>query len=162
MCIRDSLGTRHTPEVCRRSPGRVHRHPLPAGPRPGHTATLCPVTRLHRALAVTGAAAATAALSACSFFSPVQTDNKYIPSDGVPVQMGAIAGRNLAVVAEKAGGAGTLTGAVLNQGDTQTQVGFLTREESEAGASVTSPVRLGGRESKPISGIVFALSLIHI
>jgi len=105
---------------------------------------------------VTGAAAATAALSACSFFSPVQTDNKYIPSDGVPVQMGAIAGRNLAVVAEKAGGAGTLTGAVLNQGDTQTQVGFLTREESEAGASVTSPVSLGGRESKPISGIVFA------
>ena len=45
---------------------------------------------------------------------------------------------------------------MLNQGDTQTQVGFLTREESEAGASVTSPVSLGGRESKPISGIVFA------
>ena len=112
--------------------------------------------RLHRALAVTGAAAATAALSACSFFSPVQTDNKYIPGDGVPVQLGSIAGRNLAIVAEKAGGPGTLVGAVLNQGDAQAQVGFLTRAESEAGGSVASRVSLGGRESKPIEGIVFA------
>ncbi len=111
--------------------------------------------RLHRVLAVTGAAAATAALSACSFFSPVQTDNKYIPADGVPVQLGTIAGRNLAVVAEKAGGPGTLTGAVLNQGDAQAQVGFLTREESEAGGAVKSPLSLGGRETKPIDGVTF-------
>ena len=55
---------------------------------------------------MTGAAAATAALSACSFFSPVQTDNKYIPADGVPVQLGVIAGRNLAIVADAAGGPG--------------------------------------------------------
>ena len=113
------------------------------------------MTRLHRALAVTGAAAATAALSACSFFSPVQTDNKYIPADGVPVQLGVIAGRNLAIVADAAGGPGALTGAVLNQGDAEAVVGFLTREESEAGASVNTRLSLGGRESKPITGVVF-------
>jgi hypothetical protein len=136
-------------DVSRTTPSR----PVEAG---SPSATLCPVKRLHRALAVTGAAAATAALSACSFFSPVQTDNKYIPGDGVPVQLGSIAGRNLAIVAEKAGGPGTLVGAVLNQGDAQAQVGFLTRAESEAGGSVASRVSLGGRESKPIEGIVFA------
>ena len=144
------------PPRCRRSPGRVPRHPLPAGPDPGHTATLWPVKRLHRALAVTGAAAATAALSACSFFSPVQTDNKYIPSDGVPVQLGVISGRSLAIVADKAGGPGALTGAVLNQGDKQAEVGFLTRGDSEAGASVDTSLSLGGHQSKPITGVVFA------
>ena len=53
-------------------------------------------------------------------------------------------------------GPGTLVGAVLNQGDAQAQVGFLTRAESEAGGSVASRVSLGSRESKPIEGIVFA------
>ena len=94
---------------------------------------------------MTGAAAATAALSACSFFSPVQTDNKYIPADGVPVQLGVIAGRNLAIVADAAGGPGALTGAVLNQGDA----------EAVVGASVNTRLSLGGRESKPITGVVF-------
>ena len=47
------------------------------------------------------------------------------------------------------------TGAVLNQGDAEAVVGFLTREESEAGASVNTRLSLGGRESKPISGVVF-------
>jgi len=113
------------------------------------------VKRLHRAIAATGAVAATAALSACSFFSPVQTDNKYIPADGVPVQMGAIAGRNLAIVSEKAGGPGTLTGAVLNQGDNDAQVSFLTRAQAEAGGTSTAVISLGGRETKPIQGVVF-------
>ncbi|MBK8470402.1 MAG: hypothetical protein WAR57_02860 [Candidatus Phosphoribacter sp.] len=111
--------------------------------------------RLHRALAVTAAAASTIALSACSFFSPIQTDNKYIPGDGVPAQLGLVAARNLAIVSERAGGPGALTGAVLNQGDGQAQVSFLTREDAEAGVAPASPISLGGREHKVVTGVVF-------
>ncbi len=114
-----------------------------------------PVMRLHRALAASGTAAATLALSACSFFSPVQTAEPYNPGDGVPAQLGAVAARNLVVVSDKAGGSGKLTGAVLNTGDASVQVSFLTREGADAKATPTGSISLGGRELKTITGVSF-------
>lgn len=110
--------------------------------------------RLHRALAVSAAAVSTVALSACSFFSPVQTDVAYNPGDGVPAQKGTVAARNLVLIAEQKGGPANLTGAVLNLGDQEVKVGFLTRIQSEAGQSAEL-FTVPGRGSVAISGVEF-------
>ncbi len=112
------------------------------------------MTRLHRALA-TGAAAVTATtlLSACSFFSPLQTDRLYNPADGVPVTIGDVTGVNLVVIAEREGGPGTLTGAVVNGGNQQVRVSFLTREASEQGEREGEPITLKARETRPLTDV---------
>lgn len=106
--------------------------------------------RLHRALAVVGVAASTAALSACSYLSPIQTDAPYNPSDGVSAKLGVVVARNLAIVSSAANGKGVLTGAVVNQGDSSVSVSFADAQSTEAGQ-----MSLGGRELKPISTVVF-------
>ena len=110
--------------------------------------------RLHRALAVTGASVvSTVALSACSFFSPVQTDQHYNPGDGVPGQSGSVIARNLVVVATKAGGSGALTGGLQNLGDAEVNVNFT----SAAQARTDKPITLKAREGKAISGVSVTL-----
>lgn len=121
---------------------------------------LPPVKRLPRALAVAGTAASiavsTVGLSACSFFSPVQTDRHYNPGDGIPAQMGSVVARNLVVVATKAGGPAALTGGLQNIGDTDVKVGFLTFAEKQAGGKPSSQITLKGRQGGPISGVTFS------
>ncbi len=103
--------------------------------------------RLQRALAVGGGAVSAVALSACSFFSPVQTDVQYAPSDGIPVQSGAIEGRNILVVADEVGGPATVTGGLINMGEETVTVEFRSPTTS-AGTITIKP-----REKKPISGV---------
>ncbi len=110
--------------------------------------------RLHRALAVTGASVvSTVALSACSFLSPVQTDQHYNPGDGVPAQSGAVIARNLVVVADKTGGPGALTGGLQNTGDSEVTVKFLTPTQSRTDKQIT----LKGREGTSITGVTITL-----
>lgn len=121
----------------------------------GCAARLATVKRLHPAVAALGAVGASLALSACSFFSPVQTEQPYNASDGVPATSGPVAARSLLVVSERAGGPGVLSGSVLNTTDEAATVGFLTRADAEAGLSATM-TPLPGRAQQQIKGVTFA------
>ncbi len=121
----------------------------------GCAARLAAVKRLYSAVAAVGAVGASVALSACSFFSPVQTETPYNATDGVPATSGAVAARNLIVVSETAGGPGTLTGSLLNTTDDASKFGFLTRAEAEAGTTATM-VALPGRAQLQVKGVTFA------
>jgi len=108
------------------------------------------VKRLHRALAAAGALASTAALSACSYLSPVQTDMPYNPTEGVSAKLGVVVARNLAIVSSAANGKGVLMGAVVNQGDSSVSVSFGAQPGVTAGS-----MDVGGRELKTITTITF-------
>lgn len=127
----------------------------PLGAEGRYAARLALVKRLHPAVAALGAVGASVALSACSFFSPVQTEKAYNAADGVPVTSGPVAARDLLVVAERAGGPGTLAGSLLNTTDDASKVGFLTRAEAEAGGAATM-APLPGRAQQNIKGVQFA------
>ena len=109
------------------------------------------VKRLDRAIAMTCVAASAAALSACSFFSPQTTEKPYNPSEGVAADLGPGAARNLFIVAEKAGGPGPLTGAVVNTGTSSVSVGF----ENKDGAAGGTKLSVGAREIATIKDVTF-------
>ncbi|WP_114905663.1 hypothetical protein [Ornithinimicrobium murale] len=68
-----------------------------------------------RRLAAAGfALVAALSLSACQISSPVTTDMNYDPADGVSVDAGDIAVRDLLVVSEGGGAAGVVSGLVVN------------------------------------------------
>ncbi|MCK0110792.1 hypothetical protein MWU75_01365 [Ornithinimicrobium sp. F0845] len=68
-----------------------------------------------RRLAAAGLALAAAlTLSACQMSSPVTTDMGYDPADGVSVDAGAMAVRDLLVVSEGDGAPGVVSGQVVN------------------------------------------------
>jgi hypothetical protein len=71
-----------------------------------------------RALAL---AAAVSALSACGYFSQTTTELDYNPSDGVSASIGDVGARNLLVVGNK-GSEGLVSGALINNGTTDTTV----------------------------------------
>lgn len=117
------------------------------------------VKRLPRAIAVTGATASiavcTVGLSACSFLSPVQTDQHYNPGDGVPAERGSVIARNLVVVANKAGGPATLVGGLQNIGEAEASVGFITQADAQSGAKPGKQITLKAREGTSIAGVSF-------
>lgn len=76
-----------------------------------------------RRLALTGLAAGAALiLSACQITSPVTTDMDYPPADGVSVDAGSIAVRDLLVVSEGNGSAGVVSGLVVNNASEAAEV----------------------------------------
>ncbi len=112
--------------------------------------------RLPCVLALAGTlAGATMAVSGCSTMSPLQTAVSYNPSDGTPATSGQVDARNLLIVAGEEGGPGTLSGYLVNNGDSPVRVGFQTRAESESNAPPNASVDLAGREATPITGITF-------
>lgn len=119
--------------VTRRSAGRAGRLP--------------PVKRLHRVLAATAVGASTVALSACSFFSPLQTAKPYAPGDGVSATSGAVRGVNLVVVSEAAGKPGAINGAIVNAGDQPVSVTFQSAE-----GATTAPISVPAKGSTKITG----------
>lgn len=68
-------------------------------------------------------------------WSPIQTDVPYEPSDGVPVDLGAVQVRGLVVIASAKGANGALSGAVINSGAGETRVAFSSAQAQ--GGSVT-------------------------
>ncbi len=82
-------------------------------------------------LASTGALfaglAATSVLGGCGqLTNPVQTDNYYQASDGVPVDMGSVTIRGLVIVSDAEGQPGTLVGSLVNSGADPAEVSVTT------------------------------------
>ena len=88
-----------------------------------------------RAVALVGA---TLLASGCAVFSPVQTDEAYIPGDGVPLSTKDLEIRNLALVSSKAGGDAVVVGQAVNSGSSPVDVQFAV-SGGGAGATFTVP-----------------------
>ncbi len=93
--------------------------------------------RAATALRLTAAAAASLLVSGCAVFSPVQTDEPYIPADGVPLDIQGLSLRNLAVVTTTAGGDGVLVGQVVNETSSAVDVLFGIQGGAPASAPTT-------------------------
>jgi hypothetical protein len=101
--------------------------------------------RAARRLVPLAAAAAALGLSGCQVTNPIQTDEPYVPADGVAVDLDQVQVRNLVVVAESKGGKGTVSGAVVNRSGEPATITFA----SEGGPSAT--FRVPAYEQKQIS-----------
>jgi len=104
--------------------------------------TLSPA-RVARRLVPLAAAAAALGLSGCQTTNPIQTDEPYTPADGISVDLSQVQIRNLVIVGESKGGAGTLSGSVVNSGSQSATVTFA----GEGGASAQVQVPAYGQES---------------
>lgn len=70
-------------------------------------------------------------LSACELASPVTTDMPYEPADGVSVDAGDIAVRDLLVISEGDGAAGVVSGLVVNNSPAEAQVSLVLNAEGQ-------------------------------
>lgn len=108
-----------------------------------------------RRLAVAGfALTAALGLSACQMTSPVTTDMIYDPADGVSVNVGDIAVRDLLIVSEGDGAPGIVSGLVVNNSAEPTDVTLVVSADGRAtplSPTVSVPaggaVRLDGQSS---------------
>jgi hypothetical protein len=113
------------------------------------------ILRPRRVVAVLGTALAGAALTSCAMFSPTQTNEPYIPADGVPANVGAIEARDLVVVAQSKGATGVLSGSILNSGSSATSVTFLTVADSQGSSTNGTTIQLAPHQQQVISGVQF-------
>ncbi len=94
--------------------------------------TLRRATTLRRASGLAAAALALTMVSGCH--SSVPNPSIHVaPGDGVAVSVGAVAVRNLLVVADAKGSTGSAAGTVVNPGDSQTTVMVRTMDEALKG-----------------------------
>jgi hypothetical protein len=99
---------------------------------PALTAARRPSTR--RVSTILAGVALAAVTTGCQVSNPVQTDNAYVPADGVPATVGQLAVRDLALVGD---GTGTVvvSGSAINLGnDTMT-----VQIAPQAGADAAAP-----------------------
>jgi hypothetical protein len=99
--------------------------------------------RAATALRLSAVAAATLLASGCAVFSPVQTDEPYIPADGVPFNMPGLSLRNLAIVTGANGGPGVVVGQVVNESPKAVDVTFGIQGGAQASASTAVPANSG-------------------
>ncbi|HEV7148591.1 MAG TPA: hypothetical protein VGN48_16490 [Pedococcus sp.] len=83
-------------------------------------------SRLVRGLLPVTILGAALALSGCETQSPMQTRFPYVPSDGVPVDLGAVQLRDLVVISSGKGKPGVLVASVSNSGNSEEQIGFAS------------------------------------
>lgn len=95
-------------------------------------------------------------LAACSTQSPTQTQVPYQPADGVAASSGPVQARDLVVLSQSKGAMGRLSGSLINDSTEPVVVTFMTREQSEAGATAGATVSLKGREQRRIETVQFA------
>lgn len=93
-------------------------------------------TRAASALRLTGIAGAVLLAAGCGVLSPVQTDQPYIPADGVPLTIPGLTFHNLAIVADAQGQPGTLVGQAVNEGSQAVEVAFAVEGSATAQTSV--------------------------
>ena len=93
-------------------------------------------------LRLTGIAGAALLATGCGVLSPVQTNEVYIPADGVPLSIPGLELQNLAVVTDAAGSPGTLVGQAVNGTDQAVDVSFALEGGEPARATV--PAFSGG------------------
>lgn len=91
-----------------------------------------PTARPRRLAAAGLTAAAALLLSGCQITSPVTTDMIYDPADGVSVDVGGVAVRDLLVVSEGQGAAGMVSGLVVNNTDEPVQVTLTLDVDGQA------------------------------
>jgi hypothetical protein len=113
------------------------------------------ILRPRRVVTVLGTVLAGAALTSCAMFSPTQTNEPYIPSDGVPANVGPIEARNLLVVAQSKGATGVLSGSVVNSGSSATSVTFLTVADSQGSSTNGTTIQLAPHQQQQLSGVQF-------
>ena len=103
-----------------------------------------PFTRQVSALA---AGIAVVAVSAgCQVASPVQTDVPYVPADGVPVDVGQLAIRDLLLVGDGSGPA-VISGSAINLGEEQMTVKIAPQASQDSTSTPSSSeISLGPRE----------------
>jgi hypothetical protein len=99
--------------------------------------------RAATVLRLAAVAAATLLASGCAVFSPVQTDEPYIPADGVRLTITGLELRNLAVVTTSEGGSGVVVGQVVNDGSSAVDVQFGVQGGSGSPASTAVPAHSG-------------------
>ena len=104
------------------------------------TVTTASLTRrpapARRRAAFVAAVGASVLLSGCAVMSPVQTDELYLPSNGVSLNVGSTALRGLVIVASDKDGPGTLVGQVVNSSGQPVQIAFATGQQSQATTTV--------------------------
>ena len=90
-------------------------------------------------------AAAALCHSACQITSPVTTDMPYDPADGVSVDVGDVAVRDLLVVSEGDGAPGVVSGLVVNNSSESVEVTLAVNVEGQMSAlSPVATVPAGG------------------
>lgn len=102
-----------------------------------------------RAAALVGA---TLLASGCAVFSPVQTDEPYVPADGVELSMTDLEIRNLALVSSAAGADALVVGQAVNPATASVQVQFAVAGGA-AGATATVPANSGDTISDPAAKV---------
>ena len=103
-----------------------------------------------RAAALVGA---TLRASGCAVFSPVPTDEPYIPADGVALTTADLELRNLALVSTAAGADAVVVGQAVNPATSSVQVSFGVSGGS-AGATATVPATSGDTISDETTRVV--------
>jgi len=103
--------------------------------------------RAATALRLPAAAAASLLVSGCAVFSPVQTNEPYVPADGVPLEIPGLSLRNLAVVTATDAGSGVLVGQVVNETSAAVDVSFGI----EGGATATGTTTVAAFSGDTIS-----------
>ena len=98
--------------------------------------------RATTALRLGAVAGATLVATGCGVFSPVQTDEAYIPADGTDLTMPGLELRNVVVVTEGEGDPGVVVGQAVNRGPDAVEVQFSLDGGTPATASV--PAFSGG------------------
>lgn len=119
------------------------------------TAATARNTTLRRVPLAGFVAAAALTLSACQITSPVTTDMGYDPADGVSVDVGDVAVRDLLVVSEGDGAPGIVSGLVVNNSAEPVEVtlavnveGQMTALSPVATVPAGQAVRLDGQGSE--------------
>lgn len=114
----------------------------------------------RRLASAAAALSAVVTLSACGTMSPVQTDQPYMPGDGVDLSLGDLDVRGLVIVADAKGGPGAFAGQLLNRGAEDLDVRFATKNGQQAVVkapahtsltlgSATTTVGLGSVDAEP-------------
>ncbi|MBB2986763.1 hypothetical protein [Terracoccus luteus] len=99
-----------------------------------------------------------ATASGCMVMSPVQTDEPYVPADGVPANAGSVALRDLSFVSTGTTGAGVVvSGNAANLGDQE--VTLQMRPQAADGTSSSAGVQVQLRPYQQVDLASLALSL---
>lgn len=146
------------------------KRPLPATPRaasatPADPSALPSAARVLRAVSprrLAGAAVSAVAVvgltAGCLVLSPVQTNQPYVPADGMPADVGDVALRDLLLVGG-AGGPAVISGSAINEGGENVQV-QVQQQAADGTTSGGSEIALTPRAQVDLSSQGLVLSKV--
>lgn len=149
------------------------KRPLPATPlaasatpdSSAHSSAHRSATRVLRAVsprrlagATVSAAAVVGLTAGCMVLSPVQTNQPYVPADGLPANVGDVALRDLLLVGG-AGGPAVISGSAINEGGENVQV-QVQQQAADGTTSGGSEIALTPRAQIDLSSQGLVLSKV--